>query len=125
MDATGAHFWGLASPSEVGETSRGSWDAEFLVATRPPFRCSKNWRHRLSRLLVATLVLFALCLPDALSPRGVSGQDPDPLELPGVEVKAVSRQVARRLEPVYGCMHRSTTAHFRTEKDFASRKPPP
>lgn len=51
--------------------------------------------------------------------------DPDPLELPGVEVKAMSRRIARRLEPVYDRMDRSTTAYFRTEKDFTARGYPP
>ena len=51
--------------------------------------------------------------------------DPDPFELPGVEVKAMSRRIARRLAPVYDRIDRSTTAYFRTEKDFASRGHPP
>lgn len=49
----------------------------------------------------------------------------DPVEIPGIEVTAVSRLVARRLEPVYQRMDRAVTAHFRTDKDFAARGHPP
>jgi len=51
--------------------------------------------------------------------------DPDPMEIPGIEVTAVSRRVARRLEPVYDRMDRAVTAHFRTKEEFASRGHPP
>jgi hypothetical protein len=51
--------------------------------------------------------------------------DPDPLELPGVEVTAMSRQIARRLEPVFDRMGRAVAADFRTEKDFEQRGHPP
>ena len=45
-------------------------------------------------------------------------------EIPGIEVSAVSRMVARRLQPVYDRMNRAVTAHFRTEKDFVARGHP-
>jgi len=51
--------------------------------------------------------------------------DPDPLEVPGVEVTAVARHIARRLEPVYDRMDRSTSGYFRTEREFAQRGHPP
>jgi hypothetical protein len=51
--------------------------------------------------------------------------DPDPVEIPGVEVTAVARRVARRLEPVYERMERAVTAHFRTKEEFESRGHPP
>jgi len=49
----------------------------------------------------------------------------DPLEIPGIEVTAVSRTVARRLQPVFDRMDRAVTAHFRTETDFVARGHPP
>jgi len=49
----------------------------------------------------------------------------EPLEIPGIEVSAVSRLVARRLEPVYQRMDRAVTAHFRTVEDFVARGHPP
>jgi hypothetical protein len=51
--------------------------------------------------------------------------EPEPLEIPGIEVTATARAIARRLEPVYARMDRAVHAHFRTEEDFASRGMPP
>ena len=51
--------------------------------------------------------------------------EPEPLEIPGIEVSATSKITARRLEPVFARMDRAVTAHFRTEKDFEVRGHPP
>jgi len=64
-------------------------------------------------------------LQSALGYQVAVRMEVDPLEIPGIEVAAVSRSVARRLQPVFDRMERAVTAHFRTEKDFVARGHPP